>query len=157
MRFVAGQGAAAESHREYVAGRGAVAESLCGRGCRSAEAVAAAAWKRLPLRRSRGGCSVEEVAAPRKPMLHQRKSLLPLRRTAWHHREAHAGKEKQCWQGEALRAGRSSAGKEKQCEQGEAVRAGRSSASREKQCGLLVDEDGEVVPSEYLLRHSLEL
>ena len=30
-------------------------------------------------------------------------------------------------------------------------------ANRDKQCGLLVDEDGEVVPSEYLLRHSLEL
>ena len=101
---------------------------------------------------------VEEVAAPRKPMRHQRKSLLlPLRSTAWHHREAHAGKEKQCWQGEALRAGRSSAGKEKQCEQGEAVRAGRSSANRDKQCGLLVDEDGEVVASEYLLCHALEL
>lgn len=82
---------------------------------------------------------VEEVAAPRKPMRHQRKSLLlPLRSTAWHHREAHAGKEKQCWQGEA-------------------VRAGRSNANRDKQCGLLIDEDGEVVPSEYLLRHSLEL
>ena len=67
---------------------------------------------------------VEEVAAPRKPMRHQRKSLLlPLRRTAWHHREAHASKEKHCWQGEAMRAGRSSAGREKQCEQGEAVRA----------------------------------
>ena len=96
-------------------------------------------WKRLQPRGSRGGCSVEEVAAPRKPMLHQWKSLLlPLRSTAWHHREAHAGKEKQC-------------------EQGETVLAGRSNASREEQCGLLVDEDGEVVPSEYLLRHSLEL
>ena len=30
-------------------------------------------------------------------------------------------------------------------------------ANRDKQCGLLIDEDGEVVPSEYLLRHSLEL
>ena len=158
MRFVAGQGAAAESHREHVAGRGAVAESLCGRGCRSAEAVAAAAWKRLPLRRSRDGCSVEEVAAPRKPMRHQRKSLLlPLRSTAWHHREAHAGKEKQCWHGGALRARRSNAGREKQCEQGETVLAGRNTADREEQCGLLVDEDGEVVPSEYLLRHALEL
>ncbi len=114
-------------------------------------------WKRLPLRRSRGGCSVEEVAAPRKPMLHQRKSLLPLRRTAWHHREAHAGKEKHCWQGETMRAGRSNVSREKQCWQGGALRAGRSSAGREKQCGLLVDEDGEVVPSEYLLRHTLEL
>ena len=43
------------------------------------------------------------------------------------------------------------------CEQGEAMRAGRSSAGREEQCWLLVDEDGEVVPSEYLLRHTLEL
>ena len=86
--------------------------------------LAGALWRRV---------CVEEVAAPRKPMRHQRKSLLlPLRSTAWHNREAHAGKEKQCWQGEAH-------------------------ASREKQCGLLVDEDGEVVPSEYLLRHSLEL
>ena len=76
---------------------------------------------------------MEEVAAPRKPMRHQRKSLLlPLRSTAWHHREAHAGKEKQCEQGEAMRAGM-------------------------EQCELLVDEDGEVVPSEYLLRHALEL
>ena len=92
--------------------------------------LAGALWRRV--------CA-EEVAAPRKPMRHQRKSLLlPLRSTAWHHREAHAGKEKQCWQGEALRAGRSSAG-------------------REEQCWLLVDEDGEVVPSEYLLRHTLEL
>ena len=73
--------------------------------------LAGALWRRV---------CVEEVAAPRKPMRHQRKSLLlPLRSTAWHHREAHAG--------------------------------------REKQCGLLVDEDGEVVPSEYLLRHALEL
>ena len=104
MRVVAGQGATAESHREYVAGRGAVAESLCGRGCRSAEADAA---------------PTEELAAA----------------TA-KHGVAPSGST---------------------CEQGEAVRAGRSSASREKQCGLLVDEDGEVVPSEYLLRHSLEL
>ena len=82
---------------------------------------------------------MEEVAAPRKPMRHQRKSLLlPLRSTAWHHREAHASREKQCGQGEAMRAGRNTAG-------------------REEQCGLLVDEDGEVVPSEYLLRHALEL
>ena len=111
--------------------------------------LAGALWRRV--------CA-EEVAAPRKPMRHQRKSLLlPLRSTAWHHREAHAGKEKQCWQGEALRAGRSSAGKEKQCEQGEAMRPGRNTADREEQCGLLVDKDGEVVPSEYLLRHSLEL
>ena len=81
----------------------------------------------------------EEVAAPRKPMWHQRKSLLlPLRSTAWHHREAHASREKQC-------------------EQGETLLTGRNTADREEQCGLLVDEDGEVVPSEYLLRHSLEL
>ena len=92
--------------------------------------LAGALWRRV--------CA-EEVAAPRKPMRHQRKSLLlPLRSTAWHHREAHAGKEKQCWQGEAMLAG-------------------RSNANRDKQCGLLVDEDGEVVPSEYLLRHTLEL
>ena len=79
---------------------------------------------------------VEEVAAPRKPMRHQRKSLLlPLRSTAWHHREAHASREKHCEQGEALRAGRSNAGREKHCGQGEAVRARRSNASREKQCG----------------------
>ena len=92
--------------------------------------LAGALWRRV--------CA-EEVAAPRKPMRHQRKSLLlPLRSTAWHHREAHAGREKHCWQEEAMRAGISTAG-------------------REKQCGLLVDEDGEVVPSEYLLRHSLEL
>ena len=104
MRFVAGQGAAAESHREYVAGRGAVAESLCGRGCRSAEADAA---------------PTEELAAA----------------TA-KHGVAPSGST---------------------CEQGEAVRAGRNTADREEQCGLLVDEDGEVVPSEYLLRHSLEL
>lgn len=70
---------------------------------------------------------MEEVAAPRKPMLHQRKSLLlPLRSTAWHHWEAHAGRDG------AMRAGM-------------------------EQCELLVDEDGEVVPSEYLLRHALEL
>ena len=104
MRFVAGQGAAAESHREYVAGRGAVAESLCGRGCRSAEADAA---------------PTEELAA-----------------AAAKHSVAPSGST---------------------CGQGEAVRAGRSNANRDKQCGLLVDEDGEVVPSEYLLRHSLEL
>ena len=60
--YVAGQGAAAESHREYVAGRGAVAESLCGRGCSPAEAVAAAAWKRLPLR---GGTPRGAAAARR--------------------------------------------------------------------------------------------
>ena len=111
--------------------------------------LAGALWRR--------GC-VEEVAAPRKPMLHQWKSLLlPLRSTAWHHREAHAGKEKHCWQGETMRAGRSNVSREKQCWQGGALRAGRSSAGREKQCGLLIDEDGEVVPSEYLLCHALEL
>ena len=104
MRFVAGQGAAAESHREYVAGRGAVAESLCGRGCRSAEADAA---------------PTEELAAA----------------TA-KHGVAPSGST---------------------CEQGEAMLTGRNTADREEQCGLLVDEDGEVVPSEYLLRHSLEL
>ena len=113
MRFVAGQGAAAESHREYVAGRGAVAESLCGRGCRSAEADAA---------------PTEELAA-----------------AAAKHSVAPSGST--CEQGEAVRAGRNTADREKQCWQGEALRAGRSSASREKQCGLLVDEDGEVVPS----------
>ena len=101
----------AESHREDVAGRGAVAESLCGRGCRSAEADAA---------------PTEELAA-----------------AAAKHSVAPSGST--CGQGEAMLAGRST------CEQGEAH------ASREKQCGLLVDEDGEVVPSEYLLRHSLEL
>ena len=101
---------------------------------------------------------MEEVAAPRKPMRHQRKSLLlPLRSTAWHHREAHASREKQCEQGETLLTGRSNAGREKQCWQEEAMRAGISTAGREKQCGLLVDEDGEVVPSEYLLCHTLEL
>ena len=104
MRFVAGQGAAAESHREYVAGRDAVAESLCGRGCRSAEADAA---------------PTEELAA-----------------AAAKHSVAPSGST---------------------CGQGEAMRPGRNTADREGQCGLLVDEDGEVVPSEYLLRHSLEL
>ena len=101
--YVAGQGAAAESHREYVAGRGAVAESLCGRGCRSAEADAA---------------PTEELAAA----------------TA-KHGVAPSGST---------------------CGQGEALLAGRSNAGREEQCELLVNEDGEVVPSEYLLRHSLE-
>ena len=123
MRFVAGQGAAAESHREYVAGRDAVAESLCGRGCRSAEADAE---------------PTEELAAA----------------TAKH---GVAPSGSTCEQGEAVRAGRSSASREKQCEQGEAMRTGISNANREEQCGLLVDEDGEVVPSEYLLRHALEL
>ena len=118
----------------FVAGRDAVAELL----------LAWAPWRRaignmLLARALQRRVCVEEVAAPRKPMRHQRKSLLlPLRSTAWHHREAHASREKQC-------------------EQGEAVRAGRSNANRDKQCGLLVDEDGEVVPSEYLLRHALEL
>ena len=50
-----------------------------------------------------------------------------------------------------MRARRSNAGREKH------MRAGRNTADREKQCELLVDEDGEVVPSEYLLRHSQEL
>ena len=43
------------------------------------------------------------------------------------------------------------------CEQGETLLTGRNTADRDKQCGLLVDEDGEVVPSEYLLCHTLEL
>ena len=102
--YVAGQGAAAESHREYVAGRGVVAESLCGRGCRSAEADAA---------------PTEELAA-----------------AAAKHSVAPSGST---------------------CEQEEAVRTRRRNANREEQCGLLVDEDGEVVPSEYLLCHALEL
>ena len=59
--------------------------------------------------------------------------------------------------GKHMRARRSNAGREKQCGQGEAMRAGRNTADREKQCELLVDKDGEVVPSEYLLRHALEL
>ena len=121
--YVAGRGAAAESHREYVAGRGAAAENLCGRGCRSAEADAA---------------PTEELAAA----------------TAKH---GVAPSGSTCEQGEAVRAGRSNAGREEHCGQGEALRAGRSSASREEQCGLLVDEDGEVVASEYLLCHALEL
>ena len=98
MRFVAGQGAAAESHREYAAGQGAAAENLCRRGCRSAEADAA---------------PTEELAAA----------------TAKH---GVAPSGSTCGQG-------------------------WSNADREKQCELLVNKDGEVVPSEYLLRHSLEL
>ena len=110
--YVAGRGAAAENHREYVAGQGAVAESLCGRGCSPAEAVAAAAWKRLPLRGSRCGTNGRACCC---------------------HCEARRGTI------------------------GKHMLAGRNTANREEQCGLLVDEDGEVVPSEYLLRHSLEL
>ena len=150
MRFVAGRGAAAESHREYVAGRGAVAESLCGRGCSPAEAVAAAAWKRLPLRGSQCGTNGRTCCYRCEA---QRGTIGKHMRAG----RSSASREKQCGQGEAMRARRSNAGKEKQCWQGEAMLAGRSNANRDKQCGLLVDEDGEVVPSEYLLRHSLEL
>ena len=94
---VPGQGAAAESHREYVAGRGAVAESLCGRGCSPAEAVAAAAWKRLPLRGSRCGTNGRACCC---------------------HCEARRGTI-----GKHMRAGRSNASREKQCWQGGAVLA----------------------------------
>ena len=155
MRFVAGQGATAESHREYVAGRGAVAESLCGRGCRSAEADAApteelaAATAKHGVAPSGSTCEQGEALRAGRSTCGQGEAMLAGRSTA--------GREKQCGQGEAMRAGRSSAGREKQCEQGEAMRTGISNANRDKQCGLLVDEDGEVVPSEYLLRHSLEL
>ena len=119
--------------------------------------LAGALWRRV---------CVEEVAAPRKPWRLQRgrgcrsaeADAAPteeLAAAAAKHSVAPSGST--CGQGEAVRAGRSNASREKQCWQGEALRAGRSTASREKQCGLLVDEDGEVVPSEYLLRHALEL
>ena len=79
--YVAGQGAAAESHREYVAGRGAVAESLCGRGCSPAEADAA---------------PTEELAAA----------------TAKH---GVAPSGSTCEQGETLLTGRNTADREKHC------------------------------------------
>ena len=142
MRFVAGQGATAESHREYVAGRGAAAENLCGRGCRSAEADAAPTEELA-------AATAKHGVAPSGSTCEQGEAVRAGR--------SNAGREEHCGQGEALRAGRSSASREKQCWQGEALRAGRSSASREEQCGLLVDEDGEVVASEYLLCHALEL
>ena len=58
MRFVAGRGAATESHREDVAGRGRCggmerSGSLCGRGYRSAEAAAREMLQRKPLRQHR--------------------------------------------------------------------------------------------------------
>ena len=107
--------------------------------------LAGALWRRV---------CVEEVAAPRKPWRLQRgrgcrsaeADAAPteeLAAAAAKHSVAPSGST--CEQGETLLTGK------KQCEQGEAMRAGM------EQCELLVDEDGEVVPSEYLLRHALEL
>ena len=90
---------------------------------------------------------MEEVAAPRKPWRLQRGRGC---RSA----EADAAPTEEL---AAAAAKHSVAPSGSTCGQGEAMRAGRSNAGREEQCGLLVDEDGEVVPSEYLLRHSLEL
>ena len=100
--------------------------------------LAGALWRRV---------CVEEVAAPQKPWRLQRGRGC---RSA----EADAAPTKEL---AAAAAKHSVAPSGSTCGQGEAVRAGRSNANRDKQCGLLVDEDGEVVPSEYLLRHSLEL
>ena len=100
--------------------------------------LAGALWRRV---------CVEEVAAPRKPWRLQRGRGC---RSA----EADAAPTEEL---AAAAAKHSVAPSGSTCEQEEAMRAGISTAGREKQCGLLVDEDGEVVPSEYLLRHALEL
>ena len=94
--------------------------------------LAGALWRRV---------CVEEVAAPRKPWLLQRGRAC---RSA----EADAAPTEEL---AAAAAKHSVAPSGSTCEQGEAMRAGM------EQCELLVDEDGEVVPSEYLLRHTLEL
>ena len=90
---------------------------------------------------------MEEVAAPRKPWRLQRGRGC---RSA----EADAAPTEEL---AAATAKHGVAPSGSTCEQGEAVLAGRNTADREEQCGLLVDKDGEVVPSEYLLRHALEL
>ena len=100
--------------------------------------LAGALWRRV---------CVEEVAAPRKPWRLQRGRGC---RSA----EADAAPTEEL---AAAAAKHGVAPSGSTCEQGEAMLAGRSNASREEQCWLLVDEDGEVVPSEYLLRHALEL
>ena len=89
MRFVAGQGAAAESHREYVAGRGAVAESLCGRGCRSAEADAAPTEELA-------AAAAKHSVAPSGSTCEQGEAMLAGR--------SNAGREKHCGQGGAVLA-----------------------------------------------------
>ena len=89
MRFVAGQGAAAESHREYVAGRGAVAESLCGRGCRSAEADAAPTEELA-------AAAAKHGVAPSGNTCEQGEAMLAGR--------SNAGREKHCGQGGAVLA-----------------------------------------------------
>lgn len=113
-----------------------------GRGCRSAEADAAPTEELA-------AAAAKQGVAPSGSTCEQGEAMLAGR--------SNAGREEHCGQGEALRARRSNASREKQCWQEEAMRAGISTAGREEQCGLLVDEDGEVVPSEYLLRHALEL
>ena len=100
--------------------------------------LAGALWRRV---------CVEEVAAPRKPWRLQRGRGC---RSA----EADAAPTEEL---AAATAKHGVAPSGSTCEQGEAMLAGRSTAGREEQCWLLIDEDGEVVPSEYLLRHSLEL
>ena len=108
MRLSPGQGAAAESHREYVAGLGAVAERLCGRGCSPAEADAA------PMEELAAAAAKHSVA-PSGSTCGQGEALLAGRNNA--------SREKQCEQGEAMLAGRSTAGREEQCGQGGAVLA----------------------------------
>ena len=96
---------------------------------------------------------MEEIAAPRKPWLLQRgRACCSAEADAAPTEELAAATAKH-----GVAPSGSNAGREKQCEHGEAMRAGRNTADREEQCGLLVDEDGEVVPSEYLLCHALEL
>ena len=105
MRFVAGRGAVAESHREAFAGRGAVAELLA------------------------GSDMAKRMAAP---WLRAIGKLLPARGAAaeLHREEATAGKEGRATAGKEGRAtagkeGRATAGKESHCRKGEPLPARR--------------------------------
>ena len=98
MRFVAGRGTVAESHREAFAGRGAVAELLD------------------------GSAMAKTMAAPWRQTI--AKHLLARGAAAEHHREAAtagkegratAGKGRYCWKGEPLLERITTAGKESHC------------------------------------------
>ncbi len=92
----------------FVAGRGAVAESLCGRGCRSAEADAAPTEELA-------AAAAKHSVAPSGSTCEQGEAMRAGR--------SNASREKQCGQGETLLTGRSSAGREEHCGQGGAVLA----------------------------------
>ena len=94
MRFVAGWGTVAESHREAFAGRGAVAERLQRGGAMAEHLLAGAPWRKtigkLLLARALQRSSIGKQPLPER------------RTTAGKEGRATAGKESHCWKEEPL-------------------------------------------------------